>query len=253
MAGTALHGRLTWSPARVDQLFSETSSVRSIVLKTPDWPGHLPGQHIDIRLTAEDGYQAQRSYSIAAPTNGDRVVITVELVEDGEVSAFLIDDLLLGDRIEIRGPIGGYFVWEPSMGGPLQLISGGSGVVPLMAMLRARVGSGSDVPVRFLSSARTLEDVIYRVELEEIASKESGVEIVHTLTRGHPPDWTGPMRRVDREMLVEHVWPAQESPLIYVCGPTGFVESVATALVELGHPPERVRTERFGPTGGGRS
>jgi ferredoxin-NADP reductase len=252
VAGTAIHGRLTWSPAKVDEFISETPSVRSIVLESPDWPGHLAGQHIDIRLTAEDGYQAQRSYSIAAPNNGDSVVITVELVEDGEVSAFLIENLLVGDRIEIRGPIGGYFVWEPSMGGPLQLISGGSGVVPLMAMLRARVESGSDVPVRFLSSARTHEDVIYRVELEEIASKESGVEIVHTLTRSHPPDWTGPTRRVDREMLIEHVWPPQQSPLIYVCGPTGFVESVATTLVELGHPPERVRTERFGPTGGGR-
>ncbi|HEY5890561.1 MAG TPA: ferredoxin reductase [Acidimicrobiia bacterium] len=252
MAGTAVHGRLTWAPATVAEFIAETPSVRSIVLETPDWPGHLPGQHIDIRLTAEDGYQAQRSYSIAAPNNGDRVVITVELVEDGEVSAFLIEDLLLGDRIEIRGPIGGYFVWEPSMGGPLQLISGGSGVVPLMAMLRARVESGSDVPVRFLSSARTHEDVTYRVDLEEIASKQARVEIVHTLTRSHPPDWTGPTRRVDREMLIEHVWPPHESPLIYVCGPTGFVESVATTLVELGHAPERVRTERFGPTGGGR-
>jgi ferredoxin-NADP reductase len=252
MAGTAVHGRLTWSPATVDHFIDETPRVRSIVLESPDWPGHLPGQHIDIRLTAEDGYQAQRSYSIAAPTDGDRVVITVELVEEGEVSAFLIEDLILGDRIEIRGPIGGYFVWEPSMGGPLQLIGGGSGVVPLMAILRARVEFGGDVPVHFLSSARTNEDVIYRVELEETATKESGVEIVHTLTRNHPPDWTGPTRRVDREMLAEHVWSPQVSPLIYVCGPTGFVESVATSLVELGHPPERVRTERFGPTGGGR-
>jgi len=179
------------------------------------------------------------------------VVITVELVEDGEVSAFLIEDLIIGDRIEIRGPIGGYFVWEPSMGGPLQLISGGSGVVPLMAMLRARIESSSDVPIRLLSSTRSYQDVIYRVELEEATAEDRGVEIVHTLTRSHPPDWTGPTRRVDWEILSEHVWPADKSPLCFVCGPTGFVESVATTLVELGHAPERVKTERFGPTGGG--
>jgi ferredoxin-NADP reductase len=251
MAGTAVLGRLNWLAAEVTGFIDETPRVRSIVLASPGWPGHLPGQHIDIRLTAEDGYQAQRSYSIAAPNDGDLVVITVEVVEEGEVSAFLIEDLLVGDRIEIRGPIGGYFVWEPCMGGPLQLIGGGSGVVPLMAMLRARVESGGDVPVRYLSSARSYEDVIYRSELEDVDSGESGVEIVHTLTRSHPPGWTGPTRRVDREMLAEHVWPADESPLCYVCGPTGFVESVATTLVELGHAPERVKTERFGPTGGG--
>lgn len=253
MVGAAVRGRLNWSVAEVTEFIDETPKVRSIVLESPDWPGHLPGQHIDVRLTAEDGYQAQRSYSIATPTDGDHVVITVELVDDGEVSPFLIEDLQVGDRIEIRGPIGGYFVWEPFRGGPLQLIGGGSGVVPLMAILRVRVGSGSEVPVRYLSSARSHEDLIYRSELEAVESEASGIEVLHTLTRSHPPDWTGPIRRVDRVMLAEHAWPADVSPLCYVCGPTGFVETVATALVELGHTPDRVKTERFGPTGGGRA
>lgn len=252
MVGTALHGRLNWLAAEVTGFVEETPRVRSIVLESPDWLGHLPGQHIDLRLTAEDGYQAQRSYSIASPADDGRVIITVELVDNGEVSPFLIEDLRIGDRIEIRGPVGGYFVWEPSMGGPLQLIGGGSGVVPLMSMVRARVASGSNIPVRYLSSARSHEDVIYRSELESVASDGLGIEIVHTLTRSHPPDWAGPTRRVDREMLAERAWPVAASPLCYVCGPTGFVETVATALVELGHVAERVKTERFGPSGGGR-
>lgn len=251
MAGAALPGRLNWLIANATEIIDETERVRSIVLECPGWPGHLPGQHIDIRLTAEDGYQAQRSYSIATPADGERVVITVELIEEGEVSPFLIGVLRVGDQIEIRGPIGGYFVWEPSRGGPLQLIGGGSGVAPLMAMLRARVRAGSDVPVRYLSSARSHEDVIYGSELEAISSEQQGVEVLHTLTRGHPPNWKGLTRRVDREVLVQHAWPPDTSPHCYVCGPTGFVEAVATILVKLGHEPARVKTERFGPTGGG--
>ena len=251
MVGAAVRRRLNWIVAETAEVIDETARVRSIVLDCPGWPGHLPGQHVDLRLTAEDGYVAQRSYSIATPTDGDRVVITVELVENGEVSAFLFEDLQVGDRIELRGPIGGYFVWGPSDGGPLQLIGGGSGVVPLMAMLRARVRFESDVPVRYLSSARSIEDVIYRRELEAVASEDSTVQVVHTLTRAHPAGWTGPTRRVDRRMLEEHTWPSGDSPLCFVCGPTGFVEAVATTLVELGHSPDRVRTERFGPTGGG--
>jgi ferredoxin-NADP reductase len=252
MAGAEVLGRLTWLLAEAVELIEETPTVKTIVLECPGWTGHLPGQHIDIRLTAEDGYQAQRSYSIAAPANGERVDITVELVEDGEVSPYLIEELRVGDRFEIRGPIGGYFVWDPSRGGRLQLIGGGSGVVPLMAMLRARVVSGSEVPVRYLSSARSHDDLIYHDELEALSSKEDGIEVLHTLTRSHPPDWPGPTRRVDRDMLAEHVWSADEDPLCYVCGPTGFVETVATALAELGHQPELIRTERFGPTGGAR-
>jgi len=248
MAGAALPGRLNWLVAKAGDIAEETDRVRSIALDCPGWPGHLPGQHIDIRLTAEDGYQAQRSYSISAPADGERVVITVELVDDGEISPFLIEDLRIGDQIEIRGPIGGYFVWEPSRGGPLQLIGGGSGVAPLMAMLRARVRSGSDVPVRYLSSARSFDDLIYRLELESISSEAEEVEVLHTLTRSHPPNWTGLTGRVDRVMLAKHVWPAFTRPLCYVCGPTGFVENVATTLVSLGHQPGRIKTERFGPS-----
>jgi ferredoxin-NADP reductase len=248
MAGAALPGRLNWLIAKAGEIFDETERVRSIVLDCPGWPGHLPGQHIDIRLTAEDGYQAQRSYSISAPADGEQVVITVELVDDGEVSPFLIEDLRVGDQIEIRGPIGGYFVWEPSRGGPVQLIGGGSGVAPLMAMLRERVRSGSDVPVRYLSSARSYDDLIFRQELESITSEAEEVEVLHTLTRRQPPNWTGLTGRVNRVMLAQHVWPAFTRPLCYVCGPTGFVETVASALVALGHQPGRIKTERFGPT-----
>jgi ferredoxin-NADP reductase len=174
MAGAALPGRLNWLIARATEIIEETERVRSIVLDCPGWPGHLPGHHIDIRLTAEDGYQAQRSYSIATPADDERLIITVELVEEGEISRFLIEDLRIGDRIEIRGPVGGYFVWEPSRGGPLQLIGGGSGVAPLMAILRARVRAGSDVPVRYLSSARSHDDLMYRSELESISSEAEG-------------------------------------------------------------------------------
>lgn len=248
MAGAALPGRLNWLIAKAGDIAEETDRVRSIVLDCPGWPGHLPGQHIDIRLTAEDGYQAQRSYSISAPADGEQVVITVELVDDGEISPFLIEDLRVGDQIEIRGPIGGYFVWEPSRGGPLQLIGGGSGVAPLMAMLRARVRTGSDVPVRYLGSARSFDDLIYRLELESISSEAEEVEVLHTLTRSQPRDWTGLTGRVDRGMLARHVWPAFTRPLGYVCGPTGFVETVANTLVALGHQPRRIKTERFGPT-----
>jgi len=248
MAGAALPGRLNWLIAKASQTIDETDRVRTIVLDAPGWPGHLPGQHIDIRLTAEDGYQAQRSYSISAPADGEQVVITVELVDNGEISPFLIEDLRIGDQIEIRGPIGGYFVWDPSRGGPLQLIGGGSGVAPLMAMLRERVRTGSDVPVRYLSSARSFNDLIYRLELESISAETEEVEVLHTLTRIQPHNWTGLTGRVNRTVLAKHVWPAFTRPLCYVCGPTGFVETVASTLVALGHQPGRIKTERFGPT-----
>ena len=250
MAGAALLGRLNWIVAEVVALIEETPRVRSVVLDCPGWPGHLPGQHIDVRLTAEDGYQAQRSYSIATPADGERMIITIEIVEDGEVSPYLFEGLEVGDRFEIRGPIGGYFVWDPSRGGPVALIGGGSGVVPLVAMLRLHRALASDIPVHFLASSRTADDIIYRAELEEIAASNEHVSVVHTLTRSHPDGWPGPTRRVDRAMIEEQVPPASERPLNYVCGPTGFVETVASVLVELGHEPERVRTERFGPSGG---
>ena len=250
MARAAVLRRLTWTIAEVVDRVSETPRVHSLTFDVPDWAGHLPGQHIDVRLTAEDGYRAQRSYSIATPEDGSRVTITVERLEDGEVSTYLTDVLEVGDQIELRGPIGGYFVWEPSRGGPLGLIGGGSGVAPLMAMLRARVAAGSAVPVRMLCSWRTAEDVIYADELDAIARDADGVSITHTLTRSAPEGWAGRSGRFDREAISELAWPADMEPLTYVCGPTGFVEAVASVLVELGHEPGRILTERFGPTGG---
>jgi ferredoxin-NADP reductase len=250
VARATLRGRLTWLVAEVVSRVDETARVRSLVLDCPDWPGHQPGQHVDIRLTADDGYQAQRSYSIATPADGNRVTVTVERIDGGEVSPYLVDELQLGDRLELRGPIGGWFVWKPELGGPLLLAAGGSGLVPLMAMVRARVATGSDAPVRLLVSARTAEDVIYGAELGTISGGRVGVDVVQTLTRAQPPGWSGYRRRVDREMIAEVAWPVTEKPRCYVCGPTGFVETVASALVEIGHDPQNIRTERFGPTGG---
>jgi ferredoxin-NADP reductase len=248
VAGAALLGRLTWQLGDVVELVPETPRVRTIVLDVPGWGGHRAGQHVDVRLTAEDGYQAQRSYSIASAPDGTRIELTVECLDDGEVSPYLTDELHPGDRIELRGPVGGYFVWEPSQGGPVLLIAGGSGVVPLMAMIRARAAARSDVEMRLLLSSRSWDDVIYRDELER--STGGGLTVVHTLTRSHPAGWTGYARRVDREMLVDVGPSPADHPSVYVCGPTPFVESVAGTLVHLGHAPECVRTERFGPTGG---
>ena len=250
MARTAIRRRLTWEVASVIDLVDETARVRSLVLDVPDWPGHLPGQHVDIRLTAEDGYQTERSYSIATPADGRRVTISVERIADGEVSPYLADELRVGDKLELRGPIGGYFVWTPDDERPLLLVGGGSGIVPLMAMLRARIAAASDVPVRLLVSARSIDEIIYRAELESIASANSGVEISRTLTRTQPSGWTGYGRRVDQAMLAEIAWPAEGRPRSFACGPTGFVETVASGLVALGHEPGNIRTERFGPTGG---
>jgi ferredoxin-NADP reductase len=250
VARAALRGRLTWQIADLVEGIDETPQVRSLVLDVPDWPGHQPGQHVDVRLTAADGYRAERSYSIARPADGTRVTITVERIDDGEVSPYLVDELQVGDKLELRGPIGGYFVWQPALGGPLLLAAGGSGLVPLMAMVRARIRDGGDVPVRLLVSSRSADDVIYNGELGAIAAGHDGVEVIQTLTRAQPPGWSGYRRRVDREMLADVAWLATDKPRCYVCGPTGFVEAVATALVELGHEAGNIRTERFGPTGG---
>jgi ferredoxin-NADP reductase len=246
LARAAIRGRLSWQVATVDAVVDETARVRTLVLGVPDWAGHRAGQHLDVRLTAEDGYRAERSYSIASAP-GEPVAITVERLDDGEVSPYLTEELRPGDELELRGPVGGYFVWEPRNGGPLLLVGGGSGIVPLRAMLREHRSSGSDVPVRLLYSSRSLEDVIYRAELDDPAP---GVEIAQTLTRAQPDGWTGYGRRVDAALLGEVAWPAQENPLAFVCGPTSFVETVAGGLVELGYPPARVKTERFGATGG---
>ncbi len=212
------------------------------MLDIPEWAGHRAGQHLDVRLTAPDGYRAERSYSIASPP-GAPVAITVERLDDGEVSPYLAGELRAGDSLELRGPIGGYFVWGPDDGGPLLLVGGGSGIVPLMAMLRHRRDAGSDAAARLLYSSRTLEDVIYRDELDTL-----GAEVTQTLTRAQPPGWTGYGRRVDSAMLAGVAWPAADDPRVFVCGPTPFVETVASALVELGYPPQRVKTERFGGT-----
>ena len=245
MARTAVRGRLSWQIATVDDLVVETARVRTIVLGVPEWPGHRAGQHLDVRLTAEDGYRAEREYSIASAP-GEPVSITVELLDDGEVSPYLTEELRAGDEIEVRGPIGGYFVWDAEHGGPLLLVAGGSGIVPLRAMLRHRRRTESEVPVRLLYSSRRIDDVIYRAELDELAD---GVEVAYTLTREHPSGWTGHTGRVNAALLEEVAWPADEAPLAFVCGPTSFVETVADGLVTLGYAPDRVKTERFGATG----
>jgi ferredoxin-NADP reductase len=249
MAGTAVRGRLnTWQTATVGAVSDETSKVRTLRLEVPDWPGHRAGQHVDIRLTADDGYQAERAYSIASAP-GEPLAITVERLDDGEVSPYLTEEARTGDQLELRGPIGGYFVWEPGSGsgGPLLLAAGGSGVVPLRAIVRERSRTGSSVPLRLLYSSRSWEDVIYSSEL---GMPPDGVEVVYTLTRTQPRMWQGYARRVDDQMLAEVAWPTSEQPLAYVCGPTSFVESVAAGLVGLGYPAGRVKTERFGATGG---
>jgi len=251
MAGAAVQRRLSWRAGEVAELIDETPRVRTIVMAVPGWPGHLAGQHVDVRLTAADGYQTQRSYSIASPPDvAERVAVTVERLDDGEVSSFLAGDLRVGDRLEFRGPIGGYFVWDVGVGGPLLLVAGGSGICPLMAMLRHRAAQGSTVPARLLYSARSLDDVIYRNELDRLAAAGDGLEVVYTLTRAQPPDWSGYRRRIDADMLAAIGWTASAHPLTFVCGPTPLVESVAEALVQLGHDAARIKTERFGPTGG---
>ena len=231
----------------------ETPSAHTFVLDVPGWPGHRAGQHVDVRLTAEDGYQAQRSYSIATPwipsPPTQRIELTVEVLPDGEVSGYLGEELREGDELELRGPIGGWFAWGPEDGGPLLLVGGGSGVVPLAAMVRHRALAGSDVPCRLLVSARTEADVFFASELTALAADDPQLELVVTLTRERSPAWTGMRGRVDRALLEAEAWPAADRPRIFVCGPTGFVEAVANALVDLGHAAELVRTERFGPSG----
>jgi ferredoxin-NADP reductase len=223
------------------------ASASAVDLRFPlvNWPGHKAGQHVDLRLTADDGYQAQRSYSIASPPEDGELTLTIERIDDGEVSPYLVDDMQPGDELELRGPIGGWFTWEVDEGGPLLLVGGGSGLVPLMAMLRHRARQGSDVPARLLLSARADRDVLYARELDEL-----GAEVFKTYTREPPPGWTGWARRVDREMLAEVAWPASDGVRVYVCGPTGFVEGAAAGIVALGYDPALVKTERFGPTGG---
>ncbi len=242
--------KLAWRIGEVVETSPDTPRTKSLFVEVPGWEGHRAGQHVDVRLTAEDGYQAQRSYSIAsAPENG-RVELLVERLDDGEVSPYLTDEIRVGDGLELRGPIGGWFAWEAREGGPLLLVAGGSGIAPLMAMIRHRKAVGNDTPARLLYSSRSYEEIIFREELESLAAEDSSLEIIHTLTRSAPPGWKGYDRRIAAKMLAEIAPATEEGPLAFVCGPTPLVETVATALVGLGHDPARVKTERFGPTGG---
>jgi ferredoxin-NADP reductase len=233
---------VAWRPAEIREVIRETPSAATLLLDVPNWPGHRAGQHVDVRLTAEDGYRAQRSYSIASAPEDGVPAITVERLDDGEVSPYLVDDAQPGDMLEVRGPVGGWFVWEASQGGPLWLIGGGSGVVPLMSMLRHRERAGGDAEARLLLSAKRPADVLYAAELPAF-------DVTYTYTREAPAGWTGYARRVDRAMLAEAGFAPEARPRIYVCGPSGFVEGVAAELVGLGHGADRIRTERFGATG----
>jgi ferredoxin-NADP reductase len=247
MERTALPGRLTWQAATVLRVEAETPRAANLVLDLPHWPGHRPGQHVDVRLTADDGYQAQRSYSIASAPHEDQLVLTVERLDDGEVSPYLVDDLRAGDELELRGPIGGYFVWDEPLGGPLLWVAGGSGVVPFRAMWRHHRAVGSAVPVRLVCSARSLPLLIYAGELDQLPAH--GITPSITLTREQPEGWQGRRGRIDQALLAQVGWRPADAPLAYVCGPTAFVETAANALVGLGHDPRRIRTERFGGTG----
>jgi ferredoxin-NADP reductase len=249
MARAAVLGRLTWQLGDVAEVIQETPRVSSLVIDVPNWPGHLAGQHVDVRLTAEDGYQAQRSYSIASAPEDSRVTLTVERLEDGEVSPYLVGEVRAGDQVELRGPIGGYFVWRANDERRLLLIAGGSGIVPLMAMIRHHDAAGATVPVRLLYSSRSIDDVIYRHELARLSGGDKLV-VTHTLTRAQPPGWDGYARRIDGEMVAEVAWPKKDAPAVFICGPTAFVETAADLLVESGYDAASVKTERFGATGG---
>jgi ferredoxin-NADP reductase len=250
VARATVLGRLTWQLGEVAEVIQETPRVSSLVLEIPDWPGHLAGQHVDVRLTAEDGYQAQRSYSIASPPENPRVVLTVERLEDGEVSPYLVGEVRVGDKVELRGPIGGYFVWKAGDDGPLLLLAGGSGVVPLMAMIRHHAAAGANAPARLLYSSRSIDDVIYMDELAILSAGVRRLQVSHTLTRSQPPGWEGYSRRIDGEMLAEVAWPRKDTPAAFICGPTAFVETAAGLLVESGYDASWIKTERFGATGG---
>jgi len=250
VARAAVSRRLTWRPASLVEARAETPTARTLVFDVPGWPGHLPGQHVDVRLTAPDGYTAQRSYSVAAPADGERVELTVQRVADGEVSPYLVDDYAVGDLVELRGPVGGWFVWRAADTAPVTLVAGGSGVVPLMAMVRARAAAASRVPFRLVYSVRTPADTYYADELRRRSREDAGLDVTYVYTRKAPDGWPEPPRRLGVATLNTHTWPADFAPACFVCGPTGFVETVADILVALGHRPNRIRTERFGPSGG---
>ncbi|GIH20102.1 ferredoxin reductase [Rugosimonospora africana] len=248
--------RRRWLPARVTDIHTETPTTRSVVFEAPGWGGHLAGQHVDVKLIAEDGYSAERSYSMAAPEDGDRVALTVQRVRDGEVSPYLVDEMMPGDEVELRGPIGGWFVWRPEEPGPVLLVAGGSGVVPLMAMVRERARVGSAVPFRLVYSVRSADDAFYGEELSRLTGEGNGdgdgngLGVTLLYTRSAPPGTTRPVGRITADDLSDAGWPPDAGSRAYVCGPTAFVEAVAGLLQQLGHDPSTIRTERFGPTGG---
>ncbi|MEU0877471.1 ferredoxin reductase [Lentzea sp. NPDC005914] len=244
MARAAISGRLTWRVAALASASDLTKSARSLVFDVPDWPGHLPGQHVDLRLTAEDGYSVQRSYSISSAS--DRVELAVQRVEDGEVSPYLCDVLPVGGQIELRGPVGGWFVWRATDQAPVTLVAGGSGIAPLMAMIRVRAGEGSRVPFRLIYSVRTPDDVMFADELRQRAREDAGLDVKIVYTRQAPEGSPEPPGRLGVATINTHAWPAEFTPAVFVCGPTGFVETVSDIFVALGHDPRRVRTERFG-------
>ena len=251
MARAAVSGRLTWRAATLAEARWETPSARTLVLDVPDWPGHLPGQHVDVRLTAEDGYSAQRSYSIASAWTGDgpgRIELTIQRLDDGEVSPYLTDTLEVGDQVELRGPVGGWFVWRATAPSPVLLVAGGSGVVPLMAMVRARSAAGARQPFRLIYSVRTPEDELYADELRRRVRDDAGLDVHLVYTRKAPADSPAAPKRIDVAALNTYGWPPDFAPDCYVCGPTTFVETVGDILVALGHDPRRIRTERFGGT-----
>ena len=249
MARAAVSRRLIWQVATVTEVRAETPTARTLVLDLPDWPGHLPGQHVDVRLTAPDGYSAQRSYSIASAWTGSGAIeLSVQRIADGEVSSYLTDVLAVGQPLEMRGPVGGWFVWRPTQTAPVLLVAGGSGVVPLMSMIRARGAVRGRQPFRLIYSVRTPRDVWYASELARRVRDDAGLDVHVAYTRETPPDWPEPAGRISVATLNSHGWPPQFGPDCYVCGPTSFVETAADILVALGHDPARIRTERFGGT-----
>ena len=239
-----------WRAGTVVAIRDETATARTITLEVPDWPGHVAGQHVDVRLTASDGYSAARSYSIAnAPNSEMRVELTVERLPNGEVSPYLTQEVAVGDQLEIRGPVGGWFVWQPQQTEPIQLLAGGSGLVPLMAMIRSRQSAGCDVPFRLLYSVREPGAVWYCDELRALSEYDSGVVLTYAYTRSAPKDWPRPPGRIDASLIANTTWPSTVGPTCYVCGPTPFVETASNLLIASGNSPDRIRTERFGPTG----
>ena len=250
MAGTAVLGRLTWQVGTVTAVREETSTARTIALDVPQWTGHLAGQHVDVRLTAEDGYSAQRSYSIASAPGSKQLELTVQRLPDGEVSSYLADVLEVGYPLELRGPIGGWFVWEPDIATPVLLVAGGSGVVPLMAMIRTRTAAGSKAPFRLVYSVRSPDTELYKDELAERQRRSDGLDVTYVYTRTTPPGWPVHPGRINAGVLASAGWPPDRHPAVFVCGPTPFVEAVANLLVNAGHDPRNIKTERFGPSGG---